>query len=68
MNEFAVSEVSRKLGLISEVMADGYHFVTMREHVEQWQQQADSGDANAQKMIDAIDLFHRLCFYVKEKQ
>ena len=35
MTTFEVSQVSRKLGEISEVMADGYHFVHMRALVEQ---------------------------------
>lgn len=36
MSTFEVSQVSRKLGEISEVMADGYHFIRMRTLVEQW--------------------------------
>lgn len=65
MNEFQVSEMSRKLGMISEVMSDGYHFIHLREYAEQWQAQADSGHADAQKMIEAINLFHRLCVAIK---
>ena len=64
-NVFQVSEVSRKLGTISEVMADGYHFVNMRELVEQWHEQADAGDKMAKDMMKVIDTFHRLCVAVK---
>ena len=65
MSTFEVSQVSRKLGEISEVMADGYHFVHMRTLVEQWQEQADAGDKTAQDMMKVIDTFHRLCVVVK---
>ncbi len=64
---FEVSKVSRKLGEISEVMADGYHFINMRSLVEDWQDKADAGDAMAQEMMKVIDTFHRLCVVVKNK-
>ena len=66
MSTFEVSQVSRKLGEISEVMADGYHFIRMRALVEQWQDQADAGDQTAQDMMKVIDTFHRLCVVVKK--
>jgi hypothetical protein len=65
MTEFNVSQMSRKLGLISEVMADGYHFVRMRDLVDDWQARADAGDATAQELIKVINTFHRLCQVVK---
>lgn len=63
-----ISEVSRKLSKISEVMADGYHFVTMRAFVEQWQMEADMGNQQAAEMIMSIDRFYRLCVAVQERK
>jgi hypothetical protein len=62
---YQTSEVSRKLGEISKVMADGYYFVHMREMVEEWQDQADNGNKTAQDMMNVIDTFHRLCLAVE---
>ena len=61
-------EVTRKLSEISEVMADGYHFVHMRMLVEDWETKALAGDKMAQDMMAVIDTFHRLCTVVKEKK
>lgn len=61
-----VSEMSRKLARISEVMNDGFVFLYMRELCERWQADADMGDANAQQMMQAIDKFYRLCDYTKK--
>lgn len=60
-----VSDISRKLGEISLVMADGYHFVIMRELVEGWNNMADKGDERAKEMMDIINKFHRLCLTVQ---
>jgi hypothetical protein len=65
MTEHTVSPMSRKLGQISEVMADGFHFVQLRALVETWQKQADAGDVQSQEMMKVIDTFHRLCQVVK---
>jgi hypothetical protein len=59
--------MSRKLGEISEVMADGFHFVQLRTMVEDWKKLADSGNAQAQEMMKVIDTFHRLCQTVKNR-
>lgn len=64
---YQAPEVTRKLAEISEVMADGYHFVHMRTLVEQWEEQAVAGDKMAQDMMQVIDTFHRLCNVVKNK-
>lgn len=61
-----VSEPSRKLAEISEVMADGYHFVKMRSLVEDWQELADLGNETAKEAIKMVDTFHRLCMVVKK--
>ncbi len=58
-------EVTRKISEISEVMADGYHFVKMRMLVEDWEEKAVAGDKMAQDMMQVIDTFHRLCVVVK---
>lgn len=63
--EFEVSQITRKLGLISEVMADAYHFMNMRTYVEEWDQMAKAGDPEAQEMIRVIETFHRLCSVIK---
>jgi hypothetical protein len=65
MTEHTVSPMSRKLGEISEVMADGFHFVQLRAWCETWQKQADAGDAQSQELMTVIDTFHRLCQAVK---
>jgi hypothetical protein len=65
MTEHTVSPMSRKLGEISEVMADGFHFVQLRAVVEAWKKQADSGDVQSQEMMKVIDTFHRLCQVIK---
>ncbi len=62
-----IPEVTRNLGEISEVMADGYHFVKMRMLVEEWEEKAQAGDKMAQDMMQVIDTFHRLCVVVKGK-
>lgn len=61
-----VSEISRKLARISEVMNDGYIFLYIREICEQWQADADMGSAEAQEMMESIDTFYRLCDYMKK--
>ena len=62
---FQTSEMSHKLGLISEVMINGYFFVHMRELCEDWQSRADAGDKLAADAVNAINTFHRLCAYIK---
>lgn len=64
--EFEVPQVTRKLGLISEVMADGYYFVNIRMHAEEWERQAAAGNKDAQQMMEVIDTFHRLCSAIKK--
>ncbi len=61
-------EVSRKLGEISEVMADGYLFFKMRCLVEEWQKQADAGNLTAQEMMKTINIFHRLCLVIQNQK
>lgn len=67
MNEVntQVSEMSLKLGLISEVMKDAYFFVHARVVCEDWQARAEAGEELAAEAIAAINTFHRLCAYVK---
>jgi hypothetical protein len=65
MADFEVSKMSRKLGEISEVMADGFYFVQLRDFVDDWQASADAGDVAAQEMMKVINTFHRLCQVVK---
>ena len=60
-----VSETSRKLALISEVMADGYNFLVMRELCQDWQAQADCGNQTAKDMMQTVETFYKLCKYVK---
>lgn len=64
--EFYTSETSRKLGKISEVMADGFYFVHMREQCQQFREMADAGDNQAITMMWVVDTFHRLCVYIEE--
>jgi hypothetical protein len=46
-DQFEVSAMSRMLGKVSEVMADGYHFVKMRELCEQWHREDGPTNVNA---------------------
>lgn len=61
-----VSEMSRKLARISEVMNDGFVFLYMREICEQWQAEADMGSSEAHQMMESIDRFYKLCDYMKK--
>ena len=62
---YHISDMSRKLARISEVMADGYLFLHMRELCEHWQDEADTGGQYAQDMMKVIDTFYRLCDHMK---
>ena len=53
---------TEKLSLISEVMADGYHFVNLRFLVEDWE-----GTPEAAEMLEAINKMYRLCKFIKDK-
>lgn len=58
-------DMNTRLAQISEVMADGYHFFKMMECARLWQQDALMGDPDAQKILDIMSQFHRLCLIVK---
>ena len=60
-----VTEIKQKLALISEVMADGYHWIYMSQLVESFQKKADLGDPLAHEMNKLINTFHKLCVVVK---
>ncbi len=62
---FEASPMTKKLGEISEVMADGFHFVKIRAFVETWEKDAAAGIPDAVKMMEVINTFHRLCSVVK---
>jgi hypothetical protein len=62
---FEASPMTRKLGEISEVMADGFYFVQMRAFIEAWEKDAATGSPDAVKMMEVINTFHRLCSVVK---
>ncbi len=61
-------EVSRKLMEIAEVMSDGFFFCKIRCLVEEWQKQADEGNANAGEMMKTINTFHRLCLVIQNQK
>ena len=54
-------DMNTKLAQISEIMADGFHFVHMRELALHMETDAQHGDVDAQKIVDIISQFHRLC-------
>lgn len=58
-------DMTTKLAEISEIMADGFHFVHMREFANGLMADAASGDVDAQKILDIMSQFHRLCLVVK---
>ena len=60
-----MSEITKKISKISQVMGDGYHFVNMRFLLEDLER--DSEDAAVKALFEAIDKVHRLCVYVETK-
>lgn len=66
LTSFNTPAITKKLVEISEVMADGVHFIHMRLLVEDWQARADAGDDGAEAAIRMIEQFHRLCVAVKK--
>lgn len=58
-------DMNTKLAEISEIMGDGYHFVHMRELALYMEKDAHQGDLDAQKILDIISQFHRLCIIAK---
>ena len=60
-----MTEITKKITEISEVMSNGYHFVKMRFLLEDWERQAAAGNIQAQEAIKMIETFHRLCACVK---
>lgn len=58
--------INKKLATISEVMADGYHFIKLRQLVLEWDALADAGDQRAIEAMTMIEQFHRLCAATKE--
>ena len=57
--------MNKKLAEISETMADGYHWFRMREIALDLEIKAQHGDVDAQKILDIMSQFHRLCLLVK---
>lgn len=61
-------DMNKKLAEISEIMADGYHFLQMRSLVNQMECEAlasEWDDSPAQEILDIISQFHRLCIIAK---
>lgn len=61
--------INEKLGFISETMSDGYYFFQMRgffEHIENDTNSDDPVNAqSAEKILDMMDKFYKLCNYVR---
>jgi hypothetical protein len=60
-----VMNTNQKLVEISRIMADGFHFVKMRELMEHLSRESDQ--KSAQQILEMVDNFHRLCVYVEKK-
>lgn len=58
-------DMNTKLAEISEIMADGFHFVHMRSLVAHMEDEAQHGDVDAPQILDIISQFHRLCIIAK---
>lgn len=58
-------DMNTKLAQISEIMADGFHWFNMREFALHMEEDAKAGDVDAQKILDIISRFHRLCLVAK---
>lgn len=61
MESDEIPEVTQILAEISRITSDGYIFMKMRIHAEEWQEMADNGNEKAQDAIDLIKKFHRFC-------
>jgi len=59
-----ISEISKKLADISEVMSDGFHFVKLRFFLESLEERKDS-DILANDVLKMVEQFHRLCLLAK---
>jgi hypothetical protein len=58
--------IQKQFADITEIFsADGYTFLTIRSRLETLEQQADYGDKDAEKLIDIVNKFHRLCMVLK---
>lgn len=61
----SVKDSTQKLGDISRVMSDGYHFIRVRLICENWEERANQGDEEAIQAMEMISAFHRLCITVE---
>lgn len=53
-------ELNRQLAKISEVMADGYHFIQVRALLEDMNSRANLGDVAAQQIVGVMTRFYNL--------
>ena len=60
----------QKLAFISETMSDGYHFLQMRSLLEQMENDTYSDNfqdaQSAEKILDMMNKFYKLCVYVRK--
>ena len=50
--------INQKLAEMSEILADGYKWLAIRETLEQWSSEVD--DPNSQELISLFDKSYRL--------
>jgi hypothetical protein len=56
---------TQKLSEISRIMADGFHFVMLREVLEGMK--TDSDQDAAVQVLEVVDRFYNLCKYVERQ-
>lgn len=61
-----MSEITKKLVDISEVMTDGTMFIKMRSLMEAMEQKVNEGDEAAEQLVDFVNKFHKLCLYAQK--
>lgn len=67
---FQVPDITKKLGEISLVMSDGYHFMKMRMYAEgcELYEHGTNHSEEARKTMKLIKEFHELCQWIKESK
>ena len=56
---------TQKLSEISRIMADGFHFIIMRQVLEGMK--TDSNQDAAVQVLEVVDRFYKLCKYVERQ-
>lgn len=61
-----MNETTKKLQNIAYVCSDGFIFVHLQQLVSEWELEARKGNKDAQRLLETVDIFDRLCTFAKE--